>query len=95
MKAQGPPQLHQWGHHHPEAEKPDEGDHEPDVEAGKDSRVVGVAGDQDVPEIGRGNGSLNFSCITGAAIAQWICLCLPSCPPGFQSLAPHLRFHHL
>ena len=31
----------------------------------------------------------------GAAIAQWIHLCLPSCRPGFQSDAHHLRFINL
>ena len=31
----------------------------------------------------------------GAAIAQWIRLCLPSCCPGFESQAHHLRFYHL
>ena len=31
----------------------------------------------------------------GAAIAQWICLCLPSCCPGFTSQACLLRFFHL
>ena len=30
-----------------------------------------------------------------AAIAQWIHLCLPSCRPGFQSDAHHLRFINL
>ena len=29
----------------------------------------------------------------GAAIAQWIRLRLPSCRPGFESQAHHLRFH--
>ena len=29
----------------------------------------------------------------GAAIAQWICLRLPSCRPGFESQAHHLCFH--
>ena len=28
----------------------------------------------------------------GAAIAQWIRLCLPSCRPGFESQVHHLRF---
>ena len=28
----------------------------------------------------------------GAAIAQWICMSLPSCHPGFESLAHHLCF---
>ena len=28
----------------------------------------------------------------GAAIAQWICLRLPSCLPGFESQAHHLCF---
>ena len=28
----------------------------------------------------------------GAAIAQWICLCLPSCRPGFESQVRHLCF---
>ena len=27
-----------------------------------------------------------------AAIAPWFRLCLPSCGPGFESLAHHLRF---
>ena len=31
----------------------------------------------------------------GAAIAQWICLRLPSCGPGFESQAHHLCFYHL
>ena len=31
----------------------------------------------------------------GATIAQWICLCLPSCRPGFESGAQHLRFYQL
>ena len=31
----------------------------------------------------------------GAAIAQWICLHLPFCRPGFESQAHHLRFYHL
>ena len=31
----------------------------------------------------------------GAAIARWICLCLPSCIPGFESQAHHLCFYHL
>ena len=31
--------------------------------------------------------------IMGAAIAQWICLCLPSCCPGFESQTYHLRFY--
>ena len=31
----------------------------------------------------------------GAAIAQWICLCLPSCHPGFKTQAHHLCFFHL
>ena len=29
----------------------------------------------------------------GAAIAQWIHLQLPSCHPGLESQAHHLRFH--
>ena len=29
----------------------------------------------------------------GAAIAQWIRLYLPSCHPGFESQAHHLRFY--
>ena len=29
----------------------------------------------------------------GAAIAQWICLRLPSCHPRFESQAHHLSFH--
>ena len=31
--------------------------------------------------------------IMGAAIAQWICLCLPSCCPGFESQTYHLRYY--
>ena len=31
----------------------------------------------------------------GAAIAQWICLRLPSCGPRFESQAHHLCFYHL
>ena len=31
----------------------------------------------------------------GAATAQWICLCLPSCSPGFESEAHHLYFYRL
>ena len=31
----------------------------------------------------------------GAAIAQWIHLCLPSCRPGFESQAHHQRLFHL
>ena len=31
--------------------------------------------------------------IRGAIIAQWIRLCLPSCHPGFEYKAHHLRFH--
>ena len=31
----------------------------------------------------------------GAAIAQWIRLCLPSCCPEFESQADHLHFYHL
>ena len=31
----------------------------------------------------------------GAAIAQWICLRLPSCRPVFESQAHHLSFYHL
>ena len=31
----------------------------------------------------------------GAAIAQWICLRLPSCRPGFESQVHHLHFFHL
>ena len=30
-----------------------------------------------------------------AAIAQWFCLRLPSCGPGFESQALHLRFFQL
>ena len=30
-----------------------------------------------------------------AAIAQWICLRLPSCCPGFESQAHHLHFYNL
>ena len=30
--------------------------------------------------------------LRGAAIAPWIRLCLPSCPPGFESQAHHLHF---
>ena len=29
----------------------------------------------------------------GAAIAQWIHLCLPSCRPGFESQAYHFWFY--
>ena len=29
-----------------------------------------------------------------AVIAQWIHLCLPSCGPGFEYQAHHLRFFH-
>ena len=32
--------------------------------------------------------------IGGAAIAQWICLCLPPCRPGFEFQAYHLCFFH-
>ena len=35
---------------------------------------------------------LRYSMIWGAAIAQWIRLCLPFCRPGFESQARHLRF---
>ena len=31
----------------------------------------------------------------GTSIAQWICLHLPSCRPGFESQKHHLRFYHL
>ena len=31
--------------------------------------------------------------LLGAAIAQWICLYLPSCHPGFKSQAHHQRFY--
>ena len=31
----------------------------------------------------------------GAAIAQWICLRLPSCRPKLESLAHHLRFFQI
>ena len=50
VKSEGTPDLDQRRHHHPEAEDPDEGDHQPDVQSGKDPGVVGVARDQDVPE---------------------------------------------
>ena len=30
----------------------------------------------------------------GAAITQWIRLCLPFCRPGFESQAHHLHFYH-
>ena len=30
----------------------------------------------------------------GVVIAQWICLRLPSCHPGFESQAHHLCFYH-
>ena len=33
-----------------------------------------------------------FGMISGAAIAPWFRLCLPSCGPGFESQAHHLRF---
>ena len=33
--------------------------------------------------------------VRGAAIAQWICMRLPSWCPGFESQAHHLRFYHL
>ena len=33
--------------------------------------------------------------LSGAAIAQWINLTLPSCRPGFESQAHHLCFHNL
>ena len=33
----------------------------------------------------------NFE-LWGAAIAQWICLRLPSCRPGFESQVHHLHF---
>ena len=33
--------------------------------------------------------------VMGAVIAQQICLHLPSCCPGFESQAYHLRFFHL
>ncbi len=55
VKTQWPPDLDEWRDHHAEAEHPDEGDHQPDVQPGKDPRVVGVAGDQNVPEISRKN----------------------------------------
>ena len=32
--------------------------------------------------------------IGGAAIAQWTCLCLPPCRPGFEFQAYHLCFFH-
>ena len=35
---------------------------------------------------------ISISVVKGAAIAQWICLILPSCRPGFDSQACHLRF---
>ena len=39
---------------------------------------------------------LNIKCnFWGAAIAQWICLRLPFCCPGFESQAHHLRFYYL
>ena len=31
--------------------------------------------------------------IKGAVIAQWICLCLPSCSPGFKFHVHHLHFN--
>ena len=31
----------------------------------------------------------------GGAIAQWICLCLPSCCPRLESQSHHLCFYHL
>ena len=31
--------------------------------------------------------------MTGATIAHWICLHLPSCRPGFESQAHHLCFY--
>ena len=31
--------------------------------------------------------------LRGVAIAQWICLCLPSCRPRFESQIHHLHFH--
>ena len=33
--------------------------------------------------------------MNGAAIAQWVRLCLPSCSPGFDPQAQHLRFFNL
>ena len=36
----------------------------------------------------------NIFTLWGAAIAQWICLCLTSCRSGFESQAHHLRFFH-
>ncbi len=51
MKTQRPPDLDEWRDHHAEAEHPDEGDHQPDVQPGKDPGVVGVTGDQNVPKI--------------------------------------------
>jgi hypothetical protein len=50
VEPESAPDLNEGRHHHPEAEDPDEGDHEPDVEAGEDPGVVCVAGYQDVPE---------------------------------------------
>ena len=37
-------------------------------------------------------GMASLKMIRGAAIAQWICLCLPSCCPRFDSQACHQRF---
>ena len=34
-----------------------------------------------------------ISCLRGAAIAQWICLRLAYCCPGFKSQANHLHFY--
>jgi hypothetical protein len=50
VESEGAPDLDERRHHHAEAEEPHEGDHEPDVEAGEDAGVVGVARNQDVPE---------------------------------------------
>ena len=44
---------------------------------------------------GRQSYPFNVKVFRGAAIAQWICLHLPSCRPVFKSQTLHLCFYHL
>ena len=39
--------------------------------------------------------SKEYDFLSTAIVAQWICLRLPSCGPGFKSQERHLRFFHL
>ena len=64
---------------------------------GFEPRATGLEGADDSTELYRLQIFLDIKnwIISGAAIAQWIRLRLPSCHPGVKSQVHHLCFHQL